>query len=124
MYITLPASLARSYKGQNRSSESAMPFALPNSMTPLKPSSPVTRSNSVTDAPASLSGNVASALNRSPRSRTMAASASLARRANSTDRAGLSIKVPGAVNVITCMSIPAASSTRSRYAMSRCPGTM
>ena len=81
MYTTAFALLAFSYRGQKRSSAKATPLALLKSMHPLKPSS-VTRSNSVSDAAASFSGNVASAAKRSERSEAISSSASFTLLAN------------------------------------------
>ena len=68
-------------------------------------------------------GSVASEVKRPERALTSDARASLTTRQSSTARSGVSILVPGAVNVMTCMRTPASSSTFSRKSRSRWPGT-
>src|SRR5258707_1134671 len=106
MYSTAPRRSATLYMASKRASASATPLTLPNSIAPRNPSWVMARSNSAADAAGSLSGSVASAVNRAPRSRTTAANASFTRRARAAARAGVSTCVPGVVNDKTCMSTP------------------
>ena len=76
MCSTAPYASAASYSGQKRWSASATPFTLLNSIAPGRRSSSIARRNSVTDAAGSLSGSVASAENRGPRSAMIFANAS------------------------------------------------
>ena len=113
MCTTAPRSFARSHSGQYRLSCSAIWFTLAYTITPAKPID-MTRSNSFTDASGSLSGSVASEVNCFDRSALIFARESFTRLAKYADCFGSSIVEPGAVSVMTCMSMPASAMTCSR----------